>query len=102
MELFVHVALFVYITFDIFMITFYGNEIKLHSDKLTYRLYESNWIDRSESIKKNVKIFGEFLMEPQTLIVLKLYPLTLETFTEVRLLFILNDRLLVDNFSLDS
>lgn len=65
------------------MITFYGNEIKLASDRLSYRLYETNWIDRSQAVKKNILIFGEILMRPKELIVLKLYPLTLETFTMV-------------------
>ncbi len=62
---------------------YFGNEIKLSSDKLSWELYDSNWIDRSESIKKVVLIFGEFLMQPIQLTILMIYPLTLETFTRV-------------------
>ncbi len=62
---------------------YFGNEIKLSSDKLSWELYESGWIDRSESIKKDVLIFGEFLMQPIQLTILMIYPLTLETFTRV-------------------
>lgn len=83
LQLFIYVVILSYSIFDIFMITFYGNEIKLASDRLSYCLYESNWCDRSQSIKKDVLIFGEFLMQPRQLIVLKLYPLSLGMFTKV-------------------
>lgn len=68
------------------MIMFYGNEIKLADDRLSYRLYESDWIDRSMAMKRNVLIFGELLMQPRELIVLGLYPLSLETFKKVNAL----------------
>lgn len=59
-----------YKIFEIFRIMHFGNEIELASDRL-------------------VLIFGEFLMKSQQLVVWKLYPLNLETFTRARfLLFI--------------
>lgn len=73
----------VYNIFDIFMIMFYGNEIMVASDRLSYYLYESNWIDRSQSIKKNVLMFGELLMQPHMLVVMNTFPLTLKTFMKV-------------------
>lgn len=76
-------VLLLYSIFDIFMITFYGNEIKLTSDRLSYHLYESDWFHRSHAIKKNILILGEILMRPRELIVLKIYPLSLGTFTKV-------------------
>ncbi len=85
MELVIYVVWLVYSTFDIFMIMHFGNEIKLASGRLSYNLYESNWMDRSESLKKKVIIFGEFLMKPHELMLLKIYPLTLETFQRVDL-----------------
>lgn len=66
------------------MSTFLGNEILLSSDRLSYSFFESNWIDLSQSMKKNVNIFGELLMKPQEMVVSKLYPLTLQTLSRVR------------------
>ncbi len=82
-ELTIYVIGELYNIFDIYIIMYFGNEIKLSSDKLSWQLYESGWIDRSESIKKDVLIFGEFLMQPIQLTILMIYPLTLETFTRV-------------------
>lgn len=45
-------------------------------------------LDRSQSIKKDVISFGEFLMQPQPLIILKLYPLTLDAFIRVGLIYL--------------
>lgn len=83
MELSVYLVLLLYSIFDVFMIMYYGNELMLSSGRLGWHLYESNWIDRSQSIKKNVLIFNEFLMQPLEITVLKIYPLTLETFIRV-------------------
>lgn len=69
---------------DIFMITYFGNEIMLSSDRLSYSLFESNWIEQPQSNKKLVIIFGEYLKKPCELVVGKVYPLTLVTFTRVR------------------
>ena len=68
---------------DIFMISYLGNEIKLSSDHLSYCLFESDWMAQPESTKKRVVIFGEFLKKPHLLVIGKIYPLTLETFTRV-------------------
>ncbi|XP_037029025.1 odorant receptor 94b-like isoform X2 [Bradysia coprophila] len=82
--LLVYLTGLLYSIVEIFMIMFFGNEITLASDRLSYRLYESCWIDRRQSIKKNVLLFGEFLMKPHQLIdQLQLYPLTLDTFTRI-------------------
>ncbi len=72
-----------YSIFDIFMIMYLGNEIKLSSDELTHRMYESSWIDQTESCKKCIIILMERLKRPQELVVGNLYPLNLETFTSV-------------------
>ena len=68
---------------EIFMITYLGNEIMLSSDRLSYCLFESDWVDQPQSTKKIIIIFGEFLKQPHQLVIGKLYPLTLETFTRV-------------------
>ncbi len=72
-----------YSIFDIFMVMYLGNEIKLSSDELSYCVYESNWIEQTISCKKCVIILMERLKRPQELIVGKIYPLNLLTFTSV-------------------
>lgn len=62
-----------------------GNEIKLSSDRLSYCLFESDWIGQTEVCKKHIVIMIEFLKQPQELIVGKLYPMDLKTFTSVGL-----------------
>lgn len=68
------------------MITYLGNEIMLSSNRLSYSLFESDWIHQPQSTKKCIVMFGEHLKRPHTLVVGKMnksYPLTLETFTKV-------------------
>ena len=78
-----HIGLLIYNLFDISMVMYFGNEITLSSDQLSYSLFESNWLDQPISTRKIVIIFGERLKKPYVLIVAKLYALTLETFIRV-------------------
>ncbi|XP_037025648.1 odorant receptor 94b-like [Bradysia coprophila] len=82
-ERFVHVLVFFYLTADIFMITYVGNEIMLSSNRLSYSLFESEWYNQPQFTKKCIIIFGEYLKQPQAIVIGKLYPLTLETFTRI-------------------
>lgn len=84
---FLYAVVCIYFIYDIFMITYFGNEIKLSSDRLSYCLFESNWMDQSDSCKKLVFAFAELVKQPHELVIGKLYPLNLETFT--RVIFIL-------------
>ncbi|XP_037025860.1 odorant receptor 23a-like [Bradysia coprophila] len=68
---------------EIFMITLFGNEILVASDRLSYCLFESNFVGQTISVKKRIIIFTEYLKQPQRLMIGNLYPLTLETFTMV-------------------
>lgn len=61
----------------------YGNGIKLSSDRLTYSLFESNWMEQTKSVKKCMIIFSEVLKLPHELQIGKLYPLNIQTFTAV-------------------
>ena len=72
-----------YGVFDIFLVMFLANDITLASDRLSYCLFESNWIEQTESCKKYVLIMGEVLKQPQQLMIL-IYPMNLETFVKVR------------------
>lgn len=74
-----------YNIFDIFIVMYFGNEIKLSSNRLSYCLFESNWTGQSKSYQKTIIILGEVLKQPHQLLISKLYPLNLETFTSVSL-----------------
>lgn len=78
-----HLMLLVYDLFDILMLTYIANEIKLHSQRLRYCLFECDWVEQSNSCKKLIIIAAEYLKQPHELIIAKLYPLNLETFTAV-------------------
>lgn len=62
-----------------------GNEIKLSSNRLSYRLYQSDWIAQTESCKKMVIIVMERLKVQQELIVGRIFSLNMESFTLVRM-----------------
>ncbi len=71
-----------YAFFEIFIIMYLANEITEESDRLSYCLFESNWIDQPEYTKKCVIIMCEMIRSPQQLVVF-IYPMNLETFTSV-------------------
>jgi len=77
-----YIIILLYAVFDIFLVMYLANDITVASDRLSYCLFESNWMDESESCKKLVLIMGEVLKQPQQLVIL-IYPLNLETFTRV-------------------
>ncbi|XP_037039745.1 odorant receptor 22a-like [Bradysia coprophila] len=68
---------------ELFMITYLGNEILLSSGRLTYSLFESEWIGKLHSTIKCIIIFGEYMKQSHEMLIGKLYPLTLETFTRI-------------------
>ncbi|XP_037031980.1 uncharacterized protein LOC119071247 [Bradysia coprophila] len=68
--------------FDIFLVTYLANDVTIASHRLSYCLFESNWIDQTESCKRYVLIMGEVLKQPQQLVVL-VYPMNLETFVKI-------------------
>ncbi|XP_037039738.1 putative odorant receptor 71a [Bradysia coprophila] len=79
----VHVYTFFFNIAELFMITYSGNEIMLSSGRLTYSLFESEWGGQPHSTKKCMIIFGEYLKRSHEMLIGKLYPLTLETFTRI-------------------
>ncbi len=74
----------IYSLFDTFIVMLLGNKIMESSDRLSYCLFESDWISQSPKCKKCIVIMAEALKKPQEIIVCKLYPLNLQTFTAVR------------------
>lgn len=82
MQSITYILSMMYAVFDIFVIMYLANELKVASDQLPYCLFESNWIEQSESCKKCVVIMGEALKQPHELIIL-IYPMNLNTFLSV-------------------
>ncbi|XP_037050097.1 odorant receptor 94a-like [Bradysia coprophila] len=72
LERFVHLLAFFYFISQLFMITYFGNEVMLSSNRLSYCLFESGWYHQPQSTKKCIIIFGEYLKQPQTLVIGKL------------------------------
>ncbi|XP_037039747.1 odorant receptor Or2-like [Bradysia coprophila] len=82
-ERIVHVYTFFYNIAELFMITYFGNEIMLSSSHLMYSLFECDWIGQPHSTIKCIITFGEYLKQSHEILIGKLYPLTLETFTRI-------------------
>ncbi len=59
-----------------------ANKITAESDRLSYCLFQSNWMDQSKSTKKCVIIFGEMIRRRQQLVIF-MYPMNLDKFTSV-------------------
>lgn len=76
-------GLLLYNLFDIFVVMYLGNEIELSSNRLSRRLFESKWMEQTEKCKKYLMIVTEVVKQPRELIVGKLYPLNLQTFSYV-------------------
>lgn len=69
--------------FDILVVMYLGNEMILSSDRLSYCLFESNWIEQTHLCKKDIVVMTEVLKKPKELLIGKLYPLNLNTFSSV-------------------
>lgn len=72
---------------QIYIPCYYGNEIMLQSNALINHIYFSNWTEMTQRSKRSIIIFMERLKRETQIIVGKLFPLNLETFTTVRLSF---------------
>ncbi|XP_037040972.1 putative odorant receptor 71a [Bradysia coprophila] len=77
-----YVVVLLYAIFDIFLVMYLANGITVASDRLSYCLFESNWIEQTQSCKKYVLIMGEVLKQPQQLVIL-IYPMNLESFMTI-------------------
>lgn len=80
----VYVASMFYSFFDIFMVTYFGNEIKFASSQLSNCLYGCKWMEQSRTVKNSILILMEVLKRDQVLVIGKLYPLDLEVFSNVK------------------
>nr|AOG12905.1 odorant receptor [Eogystia hippophaecolus] len=70
-------------TLEIFVPTWLGTQLSYESQELVFAAYNSEWIPRSESFKRSLRLFMEHANAPLTLTGLKLFPLCLGTFISI-------------------
>ncbi|XP_063925979.1 odorant receptor Or1-like [Zophobas morio] len=70
------------ITIQIFMYCWFGNEVQAKSSNLPYAVFESDWTDLSEEIKKKLLFFTMHL-KPVQISALNLFYLSLDTYMRI-------------------
>ncbi|CAH1639600.1 unnamed protein product [Spodoptera littoralis] len=70
-------------TLQIFVPGFLGTQLTYGSEGLVTAAYNSEWIPRSESFKSSLKLFRERAARPVVISGLKMFPLSLITFTSI-------------------
>ncbi|XP_059048149.1 odorant receptor 46a-like [Achroia grisella] len=68
---------------QIFIPSFLGTLLSYESENLVFAAYSSEWTSGSEKFKRSLKLFMERAKSPIVLTGLKLFPLSLGTFTSV-------------------
>lgn len=68
---------------EIFLPCFFGTELTSKNSELSIALYSSNWPDLSETFKKTLIIFVEYLKQPRIMMSGKIFTLTLFSFLTV-------------------
>nr|XP_024220181.1 odorant receptor 43a-like [Halyomorpha halys] len=66
-----------------FLFSLSGQRIIDLSTELRYKMYNTRWYICSEEIKKSFMIFQEITLKPMTMMVAKVVPANMETFTAV-------------------
>lgn len=77
--------------FQIFLICMFGQEVMSEYDQLSHQLYSSNWLaiiaaskrNEPKSCHKILIMFMEMLKHDQQIMIGKVFPLNLRTFTSV-------------------
>ncbi|KAG4070844.1 hypothetical protein HA402_011070 [Bradysia odoriphaga] len=70
---------------EIFLPCYFGNELTLKREKLSFAIYSSEWFDLSQAFKKNMIIFLEGLKRVRILKSGKIFTLSLFSFLTVGL-----------------
>ncbi|KOB66386.1 Odorant receptor [Operophtera brumata] len=70
-------------TMQIFLPGYLGTQLRYESMELVFAAYNTEWISRSESFKRSIRIFVERANVPIQMSGLKLFPLSLTTFTSI-------------------
>nr|AOE48040.1 putative odorant receptor OR35 [Athetis lepigone] len=77
------VIYFITVTLQIFVPGYLGTQLTYESQELLTAAYNSDWITRSESFKKSLRLFRERATIPIVISGLKMFPLSLNTFTAI-------------------
>nr|ARO70509.1 Odorant Receptor 27-2 [Dendrolimus punctatus] len=77
------VTYFMAMTMQIFVPGWLGTKIRHESQQLVFAAYNTDWISRSKSFKRNIMIFVERANIPIQMTGLKMFPLSLVTFTSI-------------------
>lgn len=71
---------------QIFLLCYFGNEVIIKSEQLSTQMYSSNWTDLTignVNFKKTMLVFQERLKRKTQVVVLLLFPFSLDTFAKV-------------------
>ncbi|CAG9796729.1 unnamed protein product [Diatraea saccharalis] len=71
-------------TLEIFYPAFLGAELTRESEHLVFSAYCSDWISRPESFKRSLRLMVERAKKPAVITGLKMFRLSLATFTSIR------------------
>ncbi|RZC36221.1 7tm 6 domain containing protein, partial [Asbolus verrucosus] len=67
-------------TIEIFMYCWFGNEVEIKSNEMSYAIFESDWTDASMDMKKHIIFFVMGCHKPLKISALDLFYLSLDTF----------------------
>lgn len=87
-----------YIFFSLSLITqiclpcYFGNEVIVKSERLPLCAYSSHWYQFSPIYKKNLIMFMERMKRTSHILIGKMFPLSLATFTSVSFFFFMSDK----------
>ncbi|KOB67926.1 Odorant receptor [Operophtera brumata] len=83
-ETYVFLVMYLFaMTTQIFLPGYLGTQLRYESMELVFAAYNTEWISRSESFKRSIRIFVERANVPIQMSGLKLFPLSLTTFTSI-------------------
>nr|QGW45412.1 odorant receptor 39 [Bradysia odoriphaga] len=82
-QILIFAIILIYAIFEILVVMYLANNIHVTSAKLSYCLFESNWIGQPTASIKCIIILGEVIRQPQQLVILKVVPVDLDTFSVI-------------------
>ena len=71
------------IVLEIFLPCYYGNNLSIISEKLSTKLFHTDWITESKDFKIAMKLFMENVKKPMKISALNIFDLNLENFLKI-------------------
>ncbi|CAO1358439.1 unnamed protein product [Diamesa serratosioi] len=71
------------ITLEIYLPCYYGNNLRIASEKLSTKLFHTNWIFESKDFKIAMKLFMENVKKPMKISALNIFDLDLDNFLKI-------------------